>query len=89
MFAKEPFPKTTELCNGLLKDLVDSVESIKPFEQQKASEFVEMLSNRNCPISLEWFYRNYSNHPSVFVQQIAIKAYENLKQLRCYSLLLS
>jgi len=83
MFAKEPFPeKTSTLCKGYLKDLVNAVESLNLSEQQKASGFVEMLCNRRCMISLEWFYRNYRNHPSPFVKQIAEKAYDNLKHLR-------
>jgi hypothetical protein len=82
MFAKQPFPENTSpLCKEYLKDLVNAVESLNLFEQQKASGFVEMLCNRRCLVSLEWFYRNYTNHPSIFVKQIAQKAYDNLKHL--------
>jgi hypothetical protein len=81
MFAKEPFPKTTELCNGLLKDLIDSVENPSPFQQTKAKDSLEMLYSRQCKICLSWFFRNYRNHPSVFVQSLAKKAYEYEKSL--------
>ena len=76
MFAKEPFPKTTELCNSLLKDLVDSVESPLLFQQTKAKDSLAMLYRRKCKICLSWFFRNYRNHPSPFVQSIAKKAYD-------------
>jgi len=76
MFAKEPFPKTTPLCDSLLRNLVNAVESTTPFEQTKANGWLDKLCGRKCQICLSWFYRNYRNHPSVFVQNIAKKAYD-------------
>ena len=81
MFAKEPFPKTTELCNSILKNLVNAVESVTPFEQAKANGFLDKVFRRKCQICLSWFYRNYRNHPSVFVQNLASKAYDYEKSL--------
>ena len=82
MFAKEPFPVTkSELCNGLLKNLVEAVENPSPFQQTKSKGFLDMLYSRKCKICLDWFYRNYHNHPSVFAQDIAKKAYDYEKSL--------
>ena len=76
MFAREPFPSTAPLCESLLRNLVNAVESTTPFEQSKANGLLEKLRKRRCQICLSWFYRNYRNHPSIFVQNIAKKAYE-------------
>jgi len=75
MFAKEPIPKTnSSLCENYLRNLINAVESTTPFEQTKANDWLEKLIKRNCQIYLNWFYRNYRNHPSPFVQSIAEKA---------------
>ena len=76
MFAKEPFPKTTPLCDSLLRNLVDAVESIEISKQKTAKGWLDKLSRRKCQINLSWFYRNYINHPSPFVQGLAAKAHE-------------
>lgn len=82
MFTKKPFPKTTELCDSLLRNLVKAIESPLPFEQAKAYEFLNMIYKQRCKIALSWIYETYHDHPSIFVQQLAKKAYEYLKSLR-------
>lgn len=74
MFAKEPFPKTTPLCDSYLRNLVNAVESLSLSEQGTAGQWLDKLKSQPCPIALSWFYRNYRKHPSPFVQDIANKA---------------
>ena len=74
MFAKDPFPNTTPLCDSFLRNLVNAVESTTPFEQANAKGWLDKIYNRKCQICLSWFYKNYRNHPSPFVQSIAKKA---------------
>ena len=83
MFAKEPFPKTrSALCDSYLRSLVDAVESKTLFKQTEAKGWLDKLYSRKCQINLNWFCRNYGDHPDLFVQTLVNKAGEYAQSIK-------